>query len=249
MNWKAYNELVWAEHILAPPETYKEEALFYIKVLNNYMDRGPATMLHLGCGAAGHDFHFKKHFMVTGADISEGMLDLARKTNPEITYIKGDMRTIDLRKKFDVVIIPDSIMYMTSIADLRKAVGNGVDHLKPGGVFLVVTHLKEDFQENNFVYTGEKENIYITMFENNHIVSDDTYEASLIYLIRQGGKLSIQHEVHTLGLFSYDTWMRIFKGHHLKVNEINIDHLYDKYLLEDGEYKLKVFIGILDFDE
>jgi hypothetical protein len=140
-------------------------------------------------------------------------------------------------------------MYMTSIADLRKAVGNGVDHLKPGGVFLVVTHLKEDFQENNFVYTGEKENIHITMFENNHIVSDDTYEASLIYLIRQGGKLSIQHEVHTLGLFSYDTWMRIFKEHHLKVNEINMDHLYDKYLLEDGEYKLKVFIGILDFDE
>lgn len=29
----------------------------------------------------------------------------------------------------------------------------------------------------------------------------------------------------------------------LKVDEINLNHLYDKYLLEDGEYKLKVLIG------
>lgn len=122
-------------------------------------------------------------------------------------------------------------------------------HLKPEGVFLVVTHLKEDFRKNNFVYTGKREDIHITLFENNYIVSENTYEASLIYLIRQGGKLNIYHEIHTLGLFSYDTWMDIFRENHLEVSEINMDYLYDKYLLGEGQYRLKVFKGILDYDK
>lgn len=246
MNWKAYNELAWTEPILAPYETYREEALFYIKILRTYINKHPSTMLHLGCGAGGHDFYFKKHFLVTGVDISQGMLNLARENNPEITYLAGDMRTVKLRKKFDVIIIPDSIMYMTTVADLKKAISNAVSHLKPGGVFMVVIHLKEDFRENNFVYSGEKDNIHITVFENNFTVSDTTYEAALFYLIRQNGKLDIHTEVHTLGLFSRDIWMNIFKENHLKVKEIGMDHLYDPYLTEDGAYKLKIFTGILE---
>jgi len=92
------------------------------------------------------------------------MLNIARENNSEVTYINGDMRTVNLPHVFDVVIIPDAIMYMTSIADLKKAISNAVRHLKRGGVFLVVTHIKEDFQNNNFAYSGEKEDIHVTVF-------------------------------------------------------------------------------------
>jgi SAM-dependent methyltransferase len=202
-------------------------------------------MLHLGCGAGGHDYHFKKHFQITGIDISEGMLGIAGETNPEVKYIQADMRTVHLSRKFDAVIIPDSIMYMTTLADLKKAISNSVRHLKPGGVFLVTTHMKEDFQNNNFAYSGENKDIHITVFENNHIVSDTTYEATIVYLIRQKGKLHIYNEIHTLGLFPYIDWLKIFKDNNLKIDEFKIDHLYDKYLLEDGRYKLKIFTGTL----
>ncbi len=243
MNWMAYNEFAWTDDILAPPETYEEEALIYVDAIKNRITAQTLTMLHLGCGAGGHDFHFKEHFSVTGADISEGMLALAKKRNPEVTYITGDMRNIDLNKKFDVVIIPDSIMYMTTIEDLKKTIINASCHLKPGGILLVVAQMEEDFRENNFAYSGEKENIHITAFENNHIVSDSTYEATIIYLVRQDGELSVHHEVHILGLFPYDQWMAIFEECQLKADKLNLDHLYDQYLLEDGGYKLKVFIG------
>jgi SAM-dependent methyltransferase len=171
------------------------------------------------------------------------MLEIARKRNPEIQYLQGDMRTISLDRKFDVVAIPDSIMYMTTLEDLSTALTNAVTHLKRDGVLLVVAHTKEEFRNNNFAYTGENDNTHITVLENNHIVSDTAYEAAIVYLIRQDGRLEIHHEVHTLGLFSYDEWMRIFDRLHLKVEQINLDHLYDKYLLEDGAYKLKVFVG------
>jgi hypothetical protein len=37
--------------------------------------------------------------------------------------------------------------------------------------------------------------------------------------------------------------MTLFDELKLKADEINMNHLYDQYLLEYGEYKLKVFIG------
>jgi len=245
VNWIAYNKLAWTDDILAPPETYEKEALFYVEVIKSRINAQAVTMLHLGCGAGGHDFHFKKHFSVTGVDISEGMLALAKKRNPEVTYVTGDMKTINLDRKFDVVVIPDSIPYLTTLEDLKKTIMNAARQLKNEGILLVVAHTKEDFKENNFAYSGGKENIHITVFENNHIVSDSTYEAVIIYLIRKEGELSIYHEVHTLGLFPYDQWMVIFEECRLKIDEMNMNHLYDQYLLEDGEYKLKVFIGSL----
>jgi len=244
VNLMAYNELAWTAEILAPPEALEKEALTYVEAIRNRISGKALTMLHLGCGAGGHDFHFKEHFSVTGVDISKSMLALAKKRNPEVTYVTGDMRTTDLHRKFDVVVIPDSIAYMTTLEDLNKTMMNAARHVEDEGILLVVVHTKEDFRENNFAYAGEKGNLHVTVFENNHIVSDSSYEAAIVYLIRQDGELSIHHEVHTLGLFSHDQWMAIFENCQMKVDEINLDHLYDQYLLEDGEYKLKVFIGV-----
>ncbi len=43
--------------------------------------------------------------------------------------------------------------------------------------------------------------------------------------------------------FSCDQWVTLFEKLNLKVDEIILNHLYDRYLLEEGEYKLKVFVG------
>lgn len=243
MDWKAYNELAWVDTILASPESYEDEAMLYIKAINKYISNPAATMLHLGCGAGGHDYHFKKYFFLTGVDLSEGMLNIAKTRNSQVTYIKDDMRTVQLNKKFDIVIIPDSIAYMTTYEDLLKTIRNAHSHMKQKGIIMVVAHMKEDFKNNNFVYTGEKDNINITVFENNHVISKNTYESTIFYLIRANGKTSIHHEIHTLGLFEHDQWIGIFKNNGLNVVEMDLNDLYDKYLLDDGEYKLKIIIG------
>lgn len=245
MSWTVYNDLAWTEHILAPPETYEDEAMIYINSLEGRVSGHNPTMLHLGCGAGGHDFHFKKYFSVTGVDLSDGMLSIASATNPEIAYLKDDMRSVDLGRKFDVVAIPDSVMYMRTFEDLTATLKNAKKHLQPDGVLLVVAHIKEEFRNNNFAYTGEKDDIHITVLENNFILSDSTYEATMVYLIRLNGKLSIHHETHTLGLFTYEEWSKGFRECRLKMEVMNLDHLYDPYLLEDGEYKLKMLLGTM----
>jgi SAM-dependent methyltransferase len=242
--WPAYNELAWVDHILASPEDTAEECDVYFRLINENTESTPETMLHLGCGGGLHDYNFKKHFSVTGVDISEGMIKCARELNPEIHYIMGDMRTIRLPIHFDVVIIPDSIGYITSLKDLEKTIETAVTHMKGGGILLITVHLKEEFQENNFVYTGAKDDVSITLFENNTIIGQDKdlYEAVMVYLIRKRGELTVHHDCHVIGLFTGSEWNTLFCEAGLTVSCFPLAGLYDRYLMGEGEYPMSVFV-------
>ena len=105
--WIAYNKLAWTDMIIDSPGSCDDEVQYYIQLLKKHTNKSSGTLLHFGCGAGMHDYSFKKYFQITGVDLSKGMLELAKKLNPEIRYIHGDLRTIHLSQKFDVVIIPD----------------------------------------------------------------------------------------------------------------------------------------------
>lgn len=243
--WKAYNELAWTEEWLADPAEYEEEVMVYVKLLHEYSSEPPKTMLHLGSGAGGHDRYFKEHFTVTGVDLSTGMLERARAANPEIEYIAGDMRTIRLNRLFDVVIIPDSIDYMSTLKDLEQAVDNAAGHLKPGGVLLVVGKTREIFRNNNFAYSGDKQEIHVTLLENNHVYPSrpDSYEAVFFYLIRRQGELTTHTDRHVLGLFPEAEWDRVFRKAGMIMVKKPLTGIYDRCILGQGEYPMIIFIG------
>jgi len=243
--WISYNDLAWTEDWLANPPDYEEEVLIYVDLIKRAATEPPHTLLHLGSGAGGHDWIFKRHFTVTGVDISLGMLNKARIAHPDIEYLEGDMRTLRLNRQFDAVVIPDSIDYMASLDDLRQAIQTAVSHLKTGGVLLVVGKTEEAFQNNNFAYTGDKDGIHVTLLENNYVnpFRPNTYEATFVYLIRQKGELTIHTEQQVLGLFSQTIWDEVFMNAGITMQKANLDGIYDSYLLNDGEYPLIIFVG------
>ena len=243
--WRAYGELAWTEPILAPPEEYREETELLVNAIKEYSVIEVKTLLHLGCGAGGNDYIFKKHYKITGVDISEKMLEIARELNPEAVYHHGDMRTIELGEVFDAVVVPESIDYMRTENELYNAIMTAQKHLKPGGIFLVVANIAERFSENSFVYSGSRGDTEITVFENDYIPAHPgtTYEAILVYLIRREDKLEIYNDRHILGLFKLDTWLDLLKKSGFDtINQINIDHAYDRFLTGDGKYRQLMFI-------
>jgi len=243
--WIAYNDLAWTEDWLADPAEYEQEVKVYVDLIQRTASKPPRTLLHLGSGAGGHDTIFKRHFAVTGVDISLGMLKKARIAHPDIEYLEGDMRTLRLNRQFDAVAIPDSIDYMASAEDLEQAIQTAWMHLKTGGVLLVTAKTKEIFQNNNFAYSGEKDGIHVTLFENNYInpFRPNTYEATLLYLIRQKGELTIHTEQQVLGLFSQATWDDMFSNAGITMQKKCLDGIYDPFLLNDGKYPLVIFVG------
>jgi len=242
--WISYSKLAWTEPIVGSPEEYEEETELFSRAIKEHSIIEPKTLLHLGCGAGGNDYIFKRYFKVTGIDISKDMLKIAQKLNPEVAYYKQDMRKLKLDERFDAVAIPDSIGYMTSVKDLRETIFSANKHLKQGGVLLIVAHTKEEFSENNFLYTGSKEDIEITIFENNYIpdISKTTYEAIIVYLIRKKGRLEIHSDCHTLGLFKLGVWLDIFKEFKFEVKQIKMEHSYDRFILGEGRYPLTIFV-------
>ena len=244
--WLSYGDLAWTESIITSPDDYADETAFYTNTIKENVEIEAETLLHLGCGAGGNDYIFKKHFKVTGVDISEEMLEIARKVNPEVTYLHGDMRSIDLKECFGAVAIPDSVDYMATLAELEIAIGTACKHLKPGGALLIVAKTREEFQENNFCYMGANDDVAITIFENNYIpeTKRTTYEATLVYLIRREGKLSIHTDNHKLGLFSQFEWLSLLRGAGLEVRQTRLDGVYDRFVLGEGEYPMQVFVGV-----
>jgi ubiquinone/menaquinone biosynthesis C-methylase UbiE len=244
-NWLAYNELAWTEDLLSDLTETEHELEGYVDLIRRHAPTPPSTMLHLGCGAGSYDTVFKRHFAVTGVDLSRGMLDRARQRHPDLEYHEADMRTVRLGRQFDAVAIPDSIDYMATKADLCRALDTAVAHLRPGGVLLVVGKTREIFRDNNFAYTGEQGDVHVTVLENNHVnpYRPGTYEATLAYLIRRRGELTVHTECHVLGLFPQETWQQAFASKRLSLQRLDLDGTYDRYLLGGGQYPLRIFIG------
>ena len=243
--WLAYSDLAWTEHIIAPPDEYTEETEPLINAIKEYSVNEVKTLLHLGCGAGGNDFIFKRYYQVIGVDISEKMLEIARDLNPEAVYHHGDMRTIELGECFDAVVVPESIDYMRTENDLYSAMMTAQKHLKPDGIFLVVANIAEQFSQNNFIYTGSRGDIEITLFENNYIPAypGTHYEATLVYIIRRKGKLEIYTDRHILGLFKLETWLNLLKRAGFDtINQVSMDHAYDRFIVGEGKYPRLMFV-------
>ena len=243
--WLSYADLAWTEPIIAPPGEYAGENELYVNIIKEHAGDDARDILHLACGAGGNDFTFKKHFAVTGVDISQEMLAIAAALNPEVTYVLGDMRDVDLGKRFDAVVIPDSIDYAATLQDLEMTIATACKHLNPGGVLLIVAKTREEFQENNFCYTGSKDDIEITVFENDYVCRPDRsrYEATIIYLIRHKGRLETYTDRHELGLFSHDQWLSTLRGAGLTVEHEQLEGVYDRFILGEGTYPMRIFVA------
>lgn len=102
----------------------------------------PADVLDIACGTGRLSIRLARAgHRVTGLDYSASMLEHARQkiaTLPtevaaRIDLLQGDMRDFSLDRRYDVVNISWSFIYMLTPSDQRKALTCMHAHLKPGG--------------------------------------------------------------------------------------------------------------------
>lgn len=220
---RLYKDLAWLWPIWEDIENYRQESEFFARLIKRYSKIEVRSLLDMGCGGGKNAFHLKRHFEVTGIDISEAMLSHAKKLNPECMFFKRDMRKFTLNRQFDSVFINDSVTYMITKEDLLRAFQSAYKHLRPGGVMITMPdYCKDSFSQNRTeVSTSKTDNMVITVIENNYdpISNDDTYEMTLIFLIRENGKLRIEHDFHICGLFTLDVWRKLLRKAGFEVHE------------------------------
>lgn len=197
--------------MLSPASEYEEEAADLLPELLGTSDAPPRTLLELGAGGGSLAWHLKAHLTLTLTDLSPEMLAVSRTLNPECEHIVGDMRTIDLGRTFDVVLIHDAIMYATTPADVRAALATAARHCRPGGAVMVIPDSVAETLEPD-THTGghdaaDGRALRYIEWSWDPDPADDTFETVYAFVLRQAdGAIEVRHEVHRNGIFPRASW-------------------------------------------
>jgi SAM-dependent methyltransferase len=118
-----------------------------------------ASIIDVGCGTGRHSKHLaEKGFIVTGIDLSNYSLQLARRyKNDNLQFYRHDMRQPFGKNRFDVVLnLFTSFGYFETKQENLQVIENMHNALKPGGT-LVIDYLNMHYTQNHLVYKEQKE--------------------------------------------------------------------------------------------
>lgn len=112
-----------------------------------------ANILEVGCGPANiTKYLLAKNIdlIIKGIDISENMIDLARKNNPTADFETMDSRDIgSLNKKFDAIICGFCIPYLSE-NDCEKLISDCKNLLNDSGV-LYISFVEGEYKNSDFI--------------------------------------------------------------------------------------------------
>ncbi|MFJ5302123.1 class I SAM-dependent methyltransferase [Streptomyces sp. NPDC088350] len=96
------------------------------------------TVVDFGCGT-GRDLEIlAERFECVGVDLQPGMVDHARRARPELDIRIGDMRSVRLRKRMDVVTcLGNSLAYVHDNEGIDLAFATFAAHAGPGALLVL----------------------------------------------------------------------------------------------------------------
>ena len=110
------------------------------------------SVLDVACGTGilASELH-SKNFEVSGIDISEDMINVARENTKGIDFQVADMEDFSFDKKFQIITCAfDSINYLTNHIKMEKTLKNILKHLDDNGVFIFDINAPVLYEEKHF---------------------------------------------------------------------------------------------------
>jgi len=134
---KVYNELGWNYY----PEVFGEQLLTWLRQ-NAFF---PKTSMDLACGTGILcEILQRNGIQASGMDFSEGMIEIARRNSPEISYEVADMITFCPDRQYDLVTCTgDALNHIMELSDVEQIFRNIHQYLRPGG-WLIFDILNEN---------------------------------------------------------------------------------------------------------
>ena len=166
---------------------------------------GARSMLDVGCGTGAHARSLTDvGFRVDGVDLESTFVEIASDKCPEGTFVVGDMTTLDLPGRYDVVTcLFSAIGYVRSEGALRETIDRMRRHLTDGGIIVVDPWFEPGQLADGRVTTVVGEGVGVTVCRMSRTVIDGSMSRlEFEYLIGRAEGLERRSEVHELGLFT-----------------------------------------------
>jgi len=126
-------------NLLYKDKCYQEEYTYICELIKKHGNTSNKNILDIGCGTGKHLSFFKKGgYTVSGVDVSENMIDEAKKyLQQEEDLICCKASEFVFNKKFETIISLFHVMsYQTENDELEKVFKNISEHLTDGGLFI-----------------------------------------------------------------------------------------------------------------
>lgn len=97
----------------------------------------PTSVLDAGCGTGRVAIELARRGVeVVGVDVDRSMLATARRLAPELVWIEADLATLELDRRFDVVVLAGNVPLFTPPGTTRALVAGCARHLADDGVLI-----------------------------------------------------------------------------------------------------------------
>jgi 2-polyprenyl-3-methyl-5-hydroxy-6-metoxy-1,4-benzoquinol methylase len=94
----------------------------------------PRTVLDAGCGTGRIAIELdRRGFEVVGVDLDEDLLMRAGRKSSDVRWALADLATMELARRFDVVLLAGNVMLYCRVEDRPDVVANCAHHLAPHG--------------------------------------------------------------------------------------------------------------------
>ena len=218
--WKDFAK--YYDELYVKPEQYQKEVQQVVIFSQHYQQSGGNTLLDVACGTGGHITYLQDHFRVSGLDLSQEMLAIARKKFPEAPFYHGNMIDFSLDTHFDIIIcMYGSIGLVKTRANLKLALKNVVRHLLPGGLAIIVPwSTTEAFKETIVVDAVKHPNVRIARMENVKRKAMNLVEVTFHHLIGKSGQVKYHTQRMEVGLFSRHDYVSAIQEAGLQIAEI-----------------------------
>jgi len=200
---------------------YAPEAAKVKELLTRHGAPPRADLLVLACGTGGHIPYFKDDYSVSGMDLSEDMLALAREKFPGVRFHPGNLIDFELNKEFDALIcLYGSIGFVRTVDNLRASLKRIAAHLRPDGLALITPwSTVEAFQDMLVVDAIDRPDLKIARMEQVRLKEPKIVEVTFHHLLGKNDDVTYHKQSMEIGLFSREEYMSAMTGAGLKVVE------------------------------
>lgn len=131
-----------------------------------------ASVLEIGCGPGNITKYLltkRTDLKILGIDISENMIELAKKNNPTAEFIIMDCREIDsLNKKFDAIVCGFCIPYLSN-NDCVKLISDCKYLLNDSGI-LYLSFVDGNYENSGFIVGSSGDRAYFYYHNLNNLI-------------------------------------------------------------------------------
>ncbi|HNI44424.1 MAG: class I SAM-dependent methyltransferase [Chitinophagales bacterium] len=140
---KPYSHAFWYD-LTYEWKNYAHDSQILQDIIAQYQQSKGNSILEVACGTGNYISHFLPKYQMTGVDLSEDMLAVARQKFPNVEFYQNDMRNFSLPQEFDVVMCLFSSIAYLGEADLLPTIANFAKHTRQGGLVIVEPFVDPD---------------------------------------------------------------------------------------------------------